>query len=103
VQGLWLWLLFGFGSLCGRYPWITLPKLDGVIQWDSMGWDGLDWTGLDWNELTMRLFSSFAGTVVAIVDCGYLTQDATSHSKCHSQSSSLLFYALQVCAMLYRV
>jgi hypothetical protein len=45
LQGLWLWLLFGFGSLYGRYPWITLPALDGR---DSVRLDGMDWTGLDW-------------------------------------------------------
>jgi hypothetical protein len=31
-----------------------------------MGWTGLDWTGM---LLKVRLFSSFAGMVVAIVDC----------------------------------
>jgi hypothetical protein len=46
LQGLWLWLLFGFGSLCGRYPWITLPALDGR---GSVGLGGMDWTGLGWN------------------------------------------------------
>jgi hypothetical protein len=46
LQGLWLWLLFGFGSLCRRYPWITLPGV-GWEGFNETRWDGLDWTGLE--------------------------------------------------------